>query len=227
MNEDAPTAVVDRAIGRAPAVMRPAMRGTMHRASVPIFVILTIVLAVSADTGGQRAAVIVYGICVTSMLSVSGTYHSRRLAGRERRVLRRLDHSMILVAIAGTYTAVIVLALDGTTRIVLLTIAWALVAVGAAIRMLWLDAPSGLIALVYLVAGWQLLLDVPAYTAALDAAELTLLAVGGGLYTVGAIVYALTRPNPWPAVYGFHEVFHTLVVLAALAHWVAIFLLTI
>jgi hemolysin III len=98
--------------------------------------------------------------------------------------------------------------------------------VGVAIRMLWLDAPSGLVALVYLAAGWQMLLDIPAYTAALTAAELTMLAVGGGLYTLGAIVYALKRPNPWPAVFGFHEVFHTLVVLAALCHWVAVFLLT-
>jgi hemolysin III len=220
------TAVADRVIDHAPAALRPAMRGTMHRGSIPIAVALTVVLAIRADTGVDRAAVIVYGACVTAMLTVSGTYHARRLAGRERRVLRRLDHSMILVGIAGTYTAVIVLALDGTTRIVLLAIAWGLVAVGVAIRNLWLDAPSGLIAAVYLVAGWQLVLDLPAYLAALDGPELTMLAVGGGLYTIGAIVYALKRPNPWPAVYGFHEVFHTLVVLAAFCHWVSVFLLT-
>jgi hemolysin III len=92
--------------------------------------------------------------------------------------------------------------------------------------MLWLDAPAALIALVYLVAGWQVLLDIPAYLEALDAAELTMLAVGGGLYSVGAIVYALKRPNPWPAVFGFHEVFHTFVVLAAACHWVSVLLLT-
>jgi hemolysin III len=224
--DDARAAVADRAVRRAPPAVRPAMRGSMHRGSIPVAIALTVILAARADTAGARAAVIVYGLCVTAMLSVSGTYHSRRLAGRERRMLRRLDHSMILVAIAGTYTAVIVLALDGTTRVVLLAVAWAFVVVGVAIRMLWLDAPSGLVALVYLAAGWQMLLDIPAYTAALTAAELTMLAVGGGLYTLGAIVYALKRPNPWPAVFGFHEVFHTLVVLAALCHWVAVFLLT-
>ena len=202
------------------------MRGMMHRAAIPVAVVLTMVLVVRAPNGGALAAVLVYGVCVTSMLTVSGIYHSRRLAARERRLLRRLDHAMILVGIAGTYTAVIVLALDGTTQAVLLTVAWALAVVGVAIRMWWLDAPSGLVAAVYLVAGWQLMLDFPAYAAALDAAETALIAVGGGLYTVGAIVYAVKRPNPWPSTFGYHEVFHTLVVLAALAHWVAIFLLT-
>ena len=117
------------------------------------------------------------------------------------------------------------LGLDGGTRVVLLVVTWVLAAVGVAIRMLWLDAPSALVAAVYLVAGWQIMLDLPAYVAALSTAELTLLAVGGGLYTVGAVVYALKRPNPWPTVFGYHEVFHTLVVGAATVHWVAIFLL--
>lgn len=214
------------AVEYAPPTPRPAIRGAMHRAAVPVAVVLTIVLAVRAESGGDLVAVLVYGVCVTAMLTVSGIYHSARLAARERRLLRRLDHTMILVGIAGTYTAVIVLALDGTTQAVLLAIAWGIAIVGMAIRMLWLDAPSGLVAAVYLVAGWQMMLDFPAYAAALNTAETALLAVGGGLYTVGAIVYALKRPNPWPRVFGYHEVFHTFVVLAALCHWVAIFLLT-
>ena len=217
--------VADTRLVEAP-VERPAMRGAMHRAAIPVAVVLTVVLVVRAPSGGERAAVLVYGICLTAMLTVSGIYHSARLAPRERRVLRRLDHAMILVGIAGTYTAVIVLALDGTTQAVLLAIAWGLAVVGMAIRMLWLDAPSGLVAAVYLVAGWQLLLDFPAYAEALNAAETALLAVGGALYTVGAVVYALKWPNPWPRVFGYHEVFHTLVVVAALTHWVAVFLLT-
>lgn len=220
------TAVTERALADVPAGLRPALRGSIHRWSVPVAVALTVIVAVQVDTGGQLAAMIVYGACVTAMLAVSGTYHARRLAHRERRFLRRLDHTMILVGTAGTYTAVIVLAFDGTTRVVLLVIAWSFVVVGGAIRMLWLDAPAGLIALVYLVAGWQALLDIPAYSAALDAAELTMIAVGGGLYSVGAIVYSLKRPNPWPAVFGFHEVFHTFVVLGAACHWVAVLLLT-
>ena len=220
------SAITEHALADAPAALRPALRGTMHRWSVPVAIALTVILCVRVDTGGQLAAMLVYGVCVTSMLAVSGVYHARRLYHRERRFLRRLDHTMILVGIAGTYTAVITLAFDGTTRVVLLVVAWAVAVVGGAIRMLWLDAPSGLVALVYLVAGWQVLLDLPAYLDALDAAELTMIAVGGGLYSVGAIVYALKRPNPWPAVFGFHELFHLFVVLAAACHWVAVLLLT-
>jgi hemolysin III len=218
--------VRDHALADAPGVLRPALRGSMHRWSVPVAVVLSVVLAARVDTGGQLAAIVVYGVCITGMLAVSGIYHARRLAHRERRLLRRLDHTMILVGTAGTYTAVIVLALDGATRVVLVVVAWAFVVVGGGIRMLWLDAPAALIALVYLVAGWQALLDLPAYTAALDAAELTMIAVGGALYSVGAIVYALKRPNPWPAVFGFHELFHTFVVGGAACHWVAVLLLT-
>lgn len=220
------SAVTDHALADAPAALRPALRGSMHRWSVPVAIVLTVIVAVRVDTGGQLAAMIIYGVCVTAMLAVSGTYHARRLAHRERRFLRRLDHTMILVGIAGTYTAVITLAFDGTTRVVLLAVAWSFVVVGGAIRMLWLDAPAGLIAAVYLVAGWQALLDIPAYVDALDAAELTMIAVGGGLYSLGAIIYSLKRPNPWPAVFGFHEVFHTCVVLGAACHWVAVLLLT-
>ena len=97
---------------------------------------------------------------------------------------------------------------------------------GVVIRMRWLHAPSGLVTAVYLVSGWQIMIDFPAYKAALTGGELALLAVGGALYTLGAVVYALKRPNPWPAVFGYHEVFHTLVVAAALAHWVAVWLLS-
>ena len=203
--------------------LRPSWRGAIHRWSVPIAVTLTVVAATGARTGGARAAVVVYGVCVTAMLAVSATYHHVRFADVPNRVLRRLDHSMILVGIAGTYTGVIVLGLDGATRVVLLVIAWVIAVAGVAIRMLWLDAPPGLVAAVYLFAGWGVLFHPPAYVAALSPIELALLAAGGLLYTVGAVVYALKRPNPWPAVFGYHEIFHTLVVLAALCHWGAVF----
>jgi hemolysin III len=201
---------------------RPALRGSLHRAAVPVAVALTALLAIRTAGGGDRAAVLVYGASVTAMLAVSGTYHHRRLSHRERRLLRRVDHTMILVATAGTYTAVIVLALDGTTRVVLLVVAWALVVAGAAVRMVWLDAPSGLVAAVYVVAGWQIVLDLPAYVRALDVGELALLGAGGACYSLGALVYARRRPDPRPAVFGYHEVFHALVVAGALCHWLAV-----
>jgi hemolysin III len=208
------------------AVLRPALRGSLHRWSVPVAIGCTVVLALRVPTGGSRAAVIVYGGCVTAMLAVSATYHAARLFDRDRRILRRVDHSTILVGIAGTYTGVIVLALEGGTRVVLLVAAWTIAAAGVAIRMLWFDAPAGVVAAVYLLAGWMIVLDLPAYVDALSRGELAWLAVGGACYTAGALVYALKRPDPWPAVFGFHELFHALVVAGALAQWLAVFSLT-
>jgi hemolysin III len=207
-------------------VARPALRGSLHRGSVPVAIALTVVLALRAGAGGRVASVVLYGACVTAMLAVSGTYHARRFAHRRRQLLRRLDHAMILVATAGTYTAVIVLAIGGATRVVLLALTWALVISGVAVRMLWLEAPRAVVALVYLVAGWQVLVALPVYTAALDGAELTMLAVGGLCYSVGAVVYACRRPDPWPTVFGHHEVFHALVIGGAACQWVAVLLLT-
>jgi hemolysin III len=210
-----------------PAVLRPTMRGTLHRWSVPVAITLTVLLAGRAGGAGDRAAVIIYGLGITGMLATSGLYHAARFADRQRRLLRRVDHSMILIAISGTYTAVIVLALSGAEQVVLLSIAWGLAAVGVTLRMCFLDAHPALVTAVYLVAGWQLLLDFPAYERVLTAGELALIAVGGGLYSLGAIVYARKRPNPWPAVFGYHEVFHALVVAGAMCQWVAVWMIAV
>jgi hemolysin III len=204
------------------ADVRPWLRGSLHRGAALVAIALTVIVAIVARSGAARAAVIVYGGCISAMFATSGTYHARRLADRPRLWLRRLDHSMILVAIAGTYTAVIQLALEGPLRIALLATAWLLAVIGGAVRLAWLHAPSGLIVAVYLVAGWQIVLGLPAYVAALTGGELALLAVGGALYTAGAVVYALRRPDPWPRVAGYHEVFHLLVVAAAAVQWVAV-----
>jgi hemolysin III len=201
----------------------PALRGSLHRWAAPIAVALTVLLAVRSETGGTRATVIVYGVCVTVMLTVSATYHARRWFDRPRRVLRRCDHAAIFLAIAGTYTAVTVLALDGATRVVLLVLAWLIAAFGVAIRMVWFDAHPGLTAAVYLAAGWMIVLDLPAYAAALSGTELALLALGGVFYTIGAAVFALKWPDPWSHVFGYHEVFHTFVIAGALTQWFAVF----
>lgn len=207
-------------LGTAP---RPRMRGVVHRWAVPVAVALSVAVVLRAPSGGGRAALIVYGCCTTVMLAVSAVYHSPGLVDAPRRwLLRRLDHSAILLAIAGAYTAVIVFALDGTTQAVLLAVTWVIALVGVAIRMLWIDAPAGLVAAVYLVAGWMALLDFPAYARGLSGVELGFIVAGGVAYTVGALVFALKWPNPWPATFGYHEIFHLLVVGAAVTHFVAI-----
>lgn len=203
--------------------LRPWLRGTFHRWAVPISVALSVILARRADTGGERAIVTVYGVCVTAMLGTSGVFHARRFAGRPRLRLRRLDHAMIHVGIAGTYTAVTMLGLTGATRVVLVVVAWTVAVAGVVMRMVWMDVRRGLVAAVYLVAGWQMLLDPPAYLDVLSGGQLALLAGGGVLYTIGAVLFALRWPDPWPRVFGFHEVWHTFVVAAAFLHWLAIF----
>lgn len=205
------------------ALDRPRLRGAIHLWAVPIAAVLFAVLALRASGPADVAAVVVYAICVTGMLAVSATYHSGRFSPSAMALLKRLDHSTILLAIAGTYTAVIVLGLDGTTRTVLLVITWVAAAIGISIRMFWLHAPYPLVAAVYVVVGWLALIDLPAYLDALTSGELALVILGGLLYTAGAIVYALHKPNPFPATFGYHEVFHALVVLAALAQYVAVF----
>lgn len=197
------------------SAIRPWLRGSLHRWAVPVTVAVVTLVAIAARSGGARAAVIVYGVCLTAMFATSGLYHARRWADRPRALLQRLDHSMILVGIAGTYTPVIVLALDGATRVALAIICWALAVVGIVVRQCWLDAPRPLISTVYLAAGWQMVVALPAYAAGMSGLELGLLAAGGVLYTVGAVVFAARWPNPWPRVAGFHEVFHLLVVVAA------------
>lgn len=207
----------------APALVRPQLRGVIHRWAVPVALVLFAVLAVRVNGVGNLVAVLVYGTCITSMLTVSAIYHSGRLSPAATFRLKRVDHSTILLAIAGSYTAVITLGLTGTTQTVLLVVTWVAAATGISIRMFWLHAPYPVVATVYVVVGWLALVDLPAYLDALSAAELTFVVIGGLLYTAGAIVYALHRPNPWPTTFGYHEIFHLLVVIAALAQYVAVF----
>jgi hemolysin III len=205
--------------------LRPALRGAIHRASVPVAICLTVVLAARAPTGGTRAAVIIYGVCVIAMLTVSGIYHLPSLFSRDRRLLRRLDHATILVAIAGTYTGVIVLGMSGATQTVLLALVWTIAVTGIVLRMVWFDGPLLLGAVIYLGFGWFLVVHPVAFVRALDGVELALLAAGGLLYTAGAIIFARGRPDPWPSTFGYHEVWHACVVAAAFCHWLSIYLL--
>lgn len=205
--------------------VRPTLRGAMHRSAVPVGVCLAVLLAIRAPTGGQRAAVIIYGVCVVAMLTVSGVYHAPSFSASERRFLRRLDHATILVAIAGTYTAVIVLGMTGATRVWLLVLTWTIAAAGIVIRMYWFDAPNVVLAAVYLGAGWMLVVHPAAFLRAMSGVEFGFLAAGGMLYSVGAVVFTIKRPNPWPATFGYHEVWHAIVVTAAFCHWLSIYLL--
>ena len=200
--------------------VRPTLRGWSHRVFCLIGVPAFVVLAVMANNATTRAALVVYGVCITVMLGVSATYHSGRLGVSAAAVLKRVDHVTILFAIAGSYTAITVLTLYGSPEVTLLLFVWSATVVGAAIRMFWLHAPRPLVSAVYLVVGWSALIEIGPLWRALDVTDFVLMFVGGALYTAGAVVYALKRPNPSPAHFGFHEVFHALVVMAATVHFV-------
>lgn len=192
-----------------------------------MFAVAFALLAANTPTAhGDRLAIIVYAVGVLSMFGVSAVYHWS--AGRPSRatpVLKRLDHGTILLAIAGTYTAVTALAVSNPRRGQLLVAMWVLTAIGIVVQVLILSAPRWIGAVGYLVVGWFAAFDIPAYLKGTTTAEFTWIVVGGLLYTVGAIVYAVKRPNPSPAVFGYHEVFHAFTVVAAAAHFVAVALL--
>lgn len=209
----------------ADALPRPRLRGVIHRYAAFAFAIGFTALIVAASDAADRGWVGVHGLSIVTMLAVSAAYHSDRRSEAARRVLKRIDHSTILLAIAGSYTGVVGLGLDGPSRRWLLITVWGVAIVGVAIRMLWLGAPYPLVAAVYLAVGWVALVDVSAIAASLTAVELGLVVAGGALYTLGALVYALHAPNPWPRTFGYHELFHSLVVLAAAAHFGAVALI--
>jgi hemolysin III len=187
---------------------------------VPVFGVL-----LSRAEGAERWAVLAHAVGVVGMLSVSGTYHSGRLSPGAFRVFKRIDHATILAAIGGTYTAITVLALDGRAQTTMLLVVGIGAALGVAIRMVWLDAPYPVVAVVYLVVGWSALADLPGYLRGTTTVEFACVVAGGLLYTVGGVVYALHRPVLRPATFGYHELFHALVVAGATAHVVAVGLL--
>jgi hemolysin III len=141
-------------------------------------------------------------------------------------VLKRLDHANIYLLIAGTYTPVAVLALDGGARLTVLIIVWSGAAAGVAFRLLWIGAPRWLYTLLYVLLGWVMVVAMPQLLQGAGVAAFVLILTGGLLYSLGGLVYGLRRPDPWPRVYGFHEIFHTLTVAAYVAQYTAISLIS-
>lgn len=201
---------------------RTKLRGVIHRYAAVVAVPAFVVLVVLADSATRRLACVVYGLGVCSMLIVSAVYHSPGLGPVAKSRMRRADHSTILLAISGSYTGVGALALNGEAEQRLLWFVWLATAVAITVRVAWLKAPYAVTTVVSLVVGWSALIELPALLRALDGVETGLVIGGGVLYTVGAVIYALKKPNPVPAVFGYHEVFHALVTLAAACHYVAV-----
>jgi hemolysin III len=199
----------------------PRLRGLLHAHAAWVAAVAAIVLIALAPTGAARVAALVYGIGLIALFTVSALYHRWPGDPRWKPWLRRMDHSTIFIFIAASYTPVGLLVLDGTVQIVVLVSVWAGALAGIVMSVAWISAPRWLQALTYLLVGWVAVLALPQLADRAGVAPLVLLAVGGGLYSLGALVYALRRPDFWPRTYGFHEVFHTLVIAAAVVHFVA------
>ncbi len=222
------TGTVDPSPAAAPLV-KPRMRGWLHFWSfaVSIASCATLIAVAAALVGGGAAlAVSVYSTTVLALFGVSALYHRRTWhTVRARMIMKRLDHSMIFLFIAGTYTPVAALAMDpGTARWVLITV-WAGALAGVVLKTVWPHAPAWVGVPIYVALGWVAVFAIPAMLNGGGAAALVLILVGGGLYTVGGVFYGTKWPNPWPRTFGYHEFFHAATVLAAICHLVAIWLI--
>ncbi len=207
----------------APIVLvKPKLRGVSHTYAFFASLVCGVALILAASDGRTRVAAIVYAFAVSALLGTSALYHRVTWRPNVRRWMRRLDHSMIFVLIAGTYTPVALLALKGSLASTVLIVVWAGALGGIVFKLLWIDAPKWLLAAVYVALGLvsaSIFGQLPASIGWLGAAGI---ATGGLLYTVGAVVYASEKPNPFPRVFGYHEVFHALVILAAALHYAVI-----
>ena len=206
----------------------PRLRGVFHLYAFFAAVVAGVVLFVLADGYRERFAVWVYVAALAAMFGASALYHRfpwRSAAARLR--ARRLDHAMIFVFIAGTYTPFALLAFGGAAQSVVLVAVWVGAVVGLVLNLAWIHAPRWASALAYLAVGWVGVIALPQLFPALGVAPAVLVIVGGALYSVGALAYATTWPNPFPSLIGFHEVFHLLVVAAAVSQFVAVSLVVL
>ena len=201
---------------------RPRLRGVFHQYAFYVALVAGLALVLVADGAREQVAMWIYGVALAAMFGVSALYHRVNWrSARARTWMRRLDHSTILLLIAGTYTPVALLAVDGWVADAVLVVVWTGAGAGLLLNLVWVDAPKWLTAGVVLALGWVGVIALPDLFD-VGIAPAVLVFVGGGLYTLGALAYATRRPDPVPHVFGYHEIFHVLVVLAAAAHFVAI-----
>ncbi|KQO62825.1 PAQR family membrane homeostasis protein TrhA [Curtobacterium sp. Leaf261] len=204
----------------------PAWRGWIHLGTFPVALVLGIVLVVLAASPAAKASSAVFMATSLVLFGVSATYHRFPWGSKVKRVLKRIDHTNIFLLIAGTYTPIAVCALATTPATVLLVLMWSGALLGIAFRVFWIGAPRWLYVPLYVLLGCAALAFLPQLFAA-NVAMMTLELAGGLAYVVGAVVYGFKRPNPAPGVFGFHEVFHALTVVAFLAQWVGILVIAL
>jgi len=204
----------------APATPRPKplLRGVSHEIAAGVALAGLVALVLLAPGPRARVGAMVYGCSLVALFSVSALYHRPAWSPRARLWMRRLDHSAIFLLIAGTFTP-LCLRLGDARAYTMLAVVWAGAGIGILRALLWPRAPRGVATALYLLLGWAAVPLAPAMYRALGPGAMALLASGGLLYTVGAVIYATRRPDPFPRVFGYHEVFHALVIVAAGLHF--------
>ena len=205
------------------ATVKPRLRGVSHEYAFFVSLVLGVGLILLAKGGEARLAVTIYALSLSALFGVSALYH--RVDWKRpnaRRWMRRLDHTMIFFLIAGTVTPFALLVMEPPLSTALLIAVWSGALAGSIVELVWIDHPKWVAAIVYIAVGMIGAIGFPAIVVEAGIAAGVLIAVGGALYATGAVVYAAQRPNPSPAVFGYHEIFHVLVIAAAAAHFAAI-----
>ncbi|MGI8429908.1 MAG: PAQR family membrane homeostasis protein TrhA [Solirubrobacteraceae bacterium] len=217
-----PSPAVPGASGSDTEPLVPRLRGMSHAIAFLLSVAGTVLVLALAPTARTTVALAVYGAGLMALFGGSALYHRWPGPARFKTVLQRVDHSMIFVFIAATYTPIALVVLHGAVSWIVLGAAWAGAAAGVAFSLGWIGASRGIITASYLSLGWIAVIAIPQLLQALGTVPLVLFAAGGVLYSVGAIVYLKRRPDPWPRTFGFHELFHALVIAAAATQYIAI-----
>ena len=220
--QDSVEAVVRERAHDLAVVLKPRLRGVLHEAAFAVSLVTGTTLICLADGARARTAAVVYAVSVALLFGTSAAFHRGSWKGRSHTVMQRLDHSMIFILIAGTYTPFALLLLEGTARWVVFGVVWGGAAVGVVLRNAVRRPARWLFTGLYLALGWVALGVIPQLLETGGLAVVVLLLAGGVFYSLGAAVYALRRPNPSPRWFGFHEVFHAFTLLAFVTHYVAV-----
>jgi hemolysin III len=213
---------VSDAARAAVAFVKPRLRGVLHEAAFPVSLLGGAWAILHAPAGSARTATAIYAATLSACLGVSAMYHRGHWSVRARAWLRRLDHATIFLLIAGTFTPIAVIAISGWLSTATLAVVWGGAVAGSLLTTFWNDAPVAVEVCPYIAVGGFGVLLLPRLVDNVGPVGVGLLALGGAAYIAGAVVYALQRPNPWPRTFGFHEIFHTLVLAAALLQWIVI-----
>ena len=204
--------------------VKPTWRGWIHTGVLPIAIAGGIVLVVLADGLTAKIAASVFFASSILLFGTSAIYHRFNWKPKAKKALKRFDHANIFLLIAGSYTPITLLALPQEKGLLLIVAIWATALLGIGFRVFWLGAPRWLYVIIYILMGWAAVVFLPDFVA-VNLAMMVLILAGGLMYTIGAVFYALKKPNPVPGHFGFHEIFHSFTVLAFLCHWTAVLII--